>query len=83
MIEAAGSKWKSRDIRLARDARLKATVARIRGIALVEGTEHSYEVRLWICPKTKLLYIAALSAMDKFTLDRFSDVFDRIGKNEQ
>ena len=64
--------------RLVRDARLKTSVVRVRGVALIEYTEQHYEVRLWISPKTRLLYVAALSAEDKKKFEKFTGIFDRI-----
>lgn len=78
MIEAAGGTWKSREYAIGRDARLKTAVARVRGVALIEYTEQHYEVRLWISPETRLLYVAALSAEDKKKFEKFTAIFDRI-----
>lgn len=77
MIEAVGATWRSREVRIETDWDL-GLVAHVRGVALIEGDEHFYEIRLWISPKTNLLYITALSAPDQQTLDKHLAVFSRI-----
>jgi len=78
MIEAAGAAWQSREVRLERNWDLGLVIGRVRGVVIAEGDEHFYELRLWISPKTNLLYVAAMEAADQQTLDKHLPVFSRI-----
>jgi hypothetical protein len=82
LLAPIGGTWQSREIALAQDARLNTVVARVHGVALIEYTEQHYELRLWISPTTKLLYIAALSAENKKAVEKFLGIFDHVSSEE-
>jgi hypothetical protein len=78
MIEAAGATWEHIETRLAKDARLDAVVATVRGTARMHGEQRHYLIRLWISSRDQRLYVAALSAVNARSLDEFRAVLDRI-----
>jgi hypothetical protein len=78
LLAPVGGKWQSREITLAQDARLGTVVAHVHGVALIEYTEQHYELRLWISPTTKLLYLAALSAENPKAVEKFLGIFDHV-----